>query len=655
MFAAGARSLQACLFTDVRFCVCLLNIRFAYVNQCSLVCVCRMFTCFFSWAVYILVSRETPPHIFRGELSCESVSANGSRLLGTFSPSFGCQVDVYLHTESDLSRFESVFGQHCTTARIDSWKFAVRTDHDDSVLLFNPSGFGRLVSENFHTDFPSMQFTGMLANRQCVYLGIYDYEASPKEIGGQGSEVYATYRGTVATVQVKQFDDGCSWETFANLYRENFAQFTVWAKRGIKRPLALHTKLPIWINTHWQENDVLETGGGDPFVVLKRVERFLNLLDMCVDEDLVLLHWYEWDMLGYKPDGSCDSNVCGFDSHYPEYFPAVEGFGQVVEKLKKLGVVVVPYINGRIHEVSLLRDEAMHATCRHQNGTMFTEEYGNGVEFAVMCPFTEFWQNLLNEIGNEIVANWPLLGGIYIDQIAAATPVECWDESHEHAPGGAWTHGNMKILDGMPQNGLLMTESNVEQFIGFVDVFLTLPAYSGNLSEIVPAFQYIYRNAVHTGGAEFFESDVISQTGFVEKLMKQLLFGSQLGWWSIGKSSQTPSMEVLDQLEKNQLLVHTLQNIVKQRVAITDFLTQGHLTNCENQWTCNWLLDDESISIACNPTTQRIKTQTDSTVLILNVQTNTWTFIDEHELSVIDSFKCKITKWVNSVVTLETM
>ena len=108
-------------------------------------------------------------------------------------------------------------------------------------------------------------------------------------------------------------------------------------------------------------------------------------------------------------------------------------------------------------------------------------------------------------------------------------------------------------------------------------------------------------------------------------------------------------------IEKNQLLVHTLQNIVKQRVAITDFLTQGHLTNCENQWTCNWLLDDESISIACNPTTQRIKTQTDSTVLILNVQTNTWTFIDEHELSVIDSFKCKITKWVNSVVTLETM
>jgi hypothetical protein len=42
------------------------------------------------------------------------------------------------------------------------------------------------------------------------------------------------------------------------------------------------------------------------------------------------MHWYEWDTLGYKLGSNyteCESEItCGFDTHYPEYFPPRQGF-----------------------------------------------------------------------------------------------------------------------------------------------------------------------------------------------------------------------------------------------------------------------------------------------------------------------------------------
>jgi hypothetical protein len=63
---------------------------------------------------------------------------------------------------------------------------------------------------------------------------------------------------------------------------------------------------------------------------------------------------YEWDTLGYAPGSNysnCTSEItCGFDTHYPEYFPVRNGFNRTVTMLQKLGVKIAPYINGRIFD-----------------------------------------------------------------------------------------------------------------------------------------------------------------------------------------------------------------------------------------------------------------------------------------------------------------
>ena len=63
---------------------------------------------------------------------------------------------------------------------------------------------------------------------------------------------------------------------------------------------------------------------------------------------------YEWDTLGYKAGSNysvCESEVtCGFDTHYPEYFPPRAGFDAALRGMQAIGLRVAPYINGRIFD-----------------------------------------------------------------------------------------------------------------------------------------------------------------------------------------------------------------------------------------------------------------------------------------------------------------
>jgi hypothetical protein len=93
----------------------------------------------------------------------------------------------------------------------------------------------------------------------------------------------------------------------------------------------------VWINSHWQQNDIFELAGGDPTVVTRRVSAVHAALDLTAP---LALHWYEWDRLGYKEGSNyteCASEeTCGFDTHYPEYFPERDGFNQTMAALREL-------------------------------------------------------------------------------------------------------------------------------------------------------------------------------------------------------------------------------------------------------------------------------------------------------------------------------
>jgi hypothetical protein len=63
-------------------------------------------------------------------------------------------------------------------------------------------------------------------------------------------------------------------------------------------------------------------------------------------------------LLGYQFGSNytkCTSEItCGFDTHYPDYFPVRENFEKSLRELRVLGVRVAPYINGRIFDQGVL-------------------------------------------------------------------------------------------------------------------------------------------------------------------------------------------------------------------------------------------------------------------------------------------------------------
>jgi hypothetical protein len=68
-----------------------------------------------------------------------------------------------------------------------------------------------------------------------------------------------------------------------------------------------------------------------PDVVTKNVLNLVKRLGL--EKDSMGFHYYEWDTLGNKlqafpDDNKCDNEnkTCGFDTHYPDYFPARMGF-----------------------------------------------------------------------------------------------------------------------------------------------------------------------------------------------------------------------------------------------------------------------------------------------------------------------------------------
>ena len=589
--------------------------------------------CIFTWTVALIVNGHDR-HWLRGELDCAKLDAglpSTTTSIGIHPVSSTCLVDVGLvHSVTTHTSHVSVtVGDHCPTIGVETWNFSVASgDGVKPRHAFEPRGFGRLTSSPFVTTFPSIQFTSLLYPAGCIYLGVHDGKAFPKRFSfDTDNKASVQYMGSMEVneftslpIRVSVMDGECSWMDMANIYRE-FAATTDWFQAGLARKANRPSWIadtPMWVNTHWQENDVLEVSGGAPATV---VERMHALRRVTGDDIPILLHWYEWDLLGYTDSNYTDcgsGKLCGFDSHYPDYFPARDGFTKAVSELASDGVYTVPYINGRIYDQGAQgwnEGDVQESACRRKSGGFVTEDYGNGVKFAVMCPTTVVWQDTIRHVSAEVLATTRHVGGIYIDQIAAADPVHCHNKNHSHVPGGgsSWTSGYNQMLAGVRtavgQDRLILTESNVEQLIGSVDTFLTLVGYEGDLDEVVPAFQYVYPNGVFvSAGAEFFQTDLTDNNGtnFVKKLMKQFMFGSQLGWFALGgRSNQVPSMNILELILQDQYapLADAMMGLVKARMdSVTlHYFNDGGLASEIGSQGYVWSGGNGALAVLCNP------------------------------------------------------
>ena len=543
-----------------------------------------------------------------------------------------CDVDVVLEPREDDYVVRVSPGSTCPQdLHVESWRMALITPTvKTGAKAFEPSGFGFVKTQQFAVPFPSLQFTSLFLPNECFYLGIHDGEAFPKQFAFDGvKSVSVTYAGSSEMegngfvsipFRVTSLPGPCNWMDMADIYK-SFAQKTKWFIKGLERretrPAWL-TETPLWINSHWQINDVFETTGGKPATVLKRVKEFKKLVGENVP---MLLHWYEWDLLGYQDSDftTCTENrVCGFDSHYPNYFPVREGFSDVVAELENLNVFTVPYINGRLFDKALSNWESdkrvKNSAVLKIDQTYIDENYGNNVHFAAMCPATTFWQQTVADIAGDLMDVSQAVRGIYIDEVAAAKPEACYNSEHEHALGGgsSWTSGYNSLMDKvrttLGDDRLILTESNVEQLIGSVDTFLTLVAYE-NLDAIAPAFQYVYPGGVFTSaGAIFYQKDIDNDGGvlFMRKLMKMFMLGSQLGWMSLGgRENQKPPMGLLETLqrESSRDVLIAMNRLISQRMdpVVLRFFSAGGLMNELSNMGYVWRDATSALIILCNP------------------------------------------------------
>ena len=490
-----------------------------------------------------------------------------------------------------------------------SWSLGIGgVNLPSGAALFENAGFGvvHTTPQSFDGAYPqkTMQYMAKLGSATVpgdlgVYVAAHDPRGTsktnkctvtPSVDGGADTAAFAwgataagagvAFDGTPVEVGfevVVELFEGGWWEA-AQIYRGWALADADWTKAG---PLSKRSTAPkwlfnltTWINSHWQGNDIFNVTGGDPTVVEARTTAIINRFGIA--GDALALHWYEWDALGYAPGSdyeNCNTGTpnCGFDTHYPEYFPVRKGFADALKNMQDLGVRVAPYINGRIFDVGTdvwKQDNAEAFACKQsaealvpeQKLELYNEQYGSQAQFAVMCPHTTYWQKTISSVVGELVNKFGT-DGVYIDQIAAAGPRPCWDPTHNHTLGGGshWVSGYAEMLAqtraAAGNDAMLLTESNAEPFMDGVNLFLTLVGYSSagfaGDSYIVPAFQSVYGGYMFTVGAEFFQDDLAGGDPdvFAAKIAKQYVFGSQMGWFSLGgRDNQNPAMGLFELL-----------------------------------------------------------------------------------------------------------
>ena len=266
------------------------------------------------------------------------------------------------------------------------------------------------------------------------------------------------------------------------------------------------------MNNNWGGDPLRPNYGGDPAYVQNEMLEVNALLGLPAHGGHLALHWYEWDTLGYALGSNhteCEPTVgppCGFDTHYPNYFPARTGCSDAIKAMQDAGMRVIPYINGQLYDTRIPRWEKDNASAASQKflaeETMATDEkqpaltphleHFDGITSAVICPHTDYWRGVMrdailkivNEVGFDGCCEYMydcLIRGLLftttllpadVDQVGNGEQRNCADPSHNHAINGGsfWAEAFYNIMGdvraGVDRPSMFMTEGIVEEVSG---------------------------------------------------------------------------------------------------------------------------------------------------------------------------------------------
>lgn len=329
------------------------------------------------------------------------------------------------------------------------------------------------------------------------------------------------------------------WLAGCKLYRE-FALTAPWTAQGKvakgKAVLRAGRDMGLWLREwSWTKDSVGEYAG-----MIRQVKEAQDFFGVPLG-----FHWYNWQ-------------VPAFDTNYPHFFPAKPGAGRLARGMVARGLVVMPYINGRIVDQSIADfKDLLPFTAKSVAGGFHTEVYGNEVKQAVMCPHTPFWQNKVLSNVRQLVTGLGV-NAVYIDQIAAAPPCLCFDSAHGHPLGGGswWVDAYRKMLVKVRafarsegRRVLITTECTAEPYMDGVDAMLVVTERSECSIPVLPAVYAGY--ALYFGAAEGALKNCTNEQWPVES-GRDFIWGCQNGWFGFdlfrpGHESQKAYLKTLAQ------------------------------------------------------------------------------------------------------------
>ncbi len=403
---------------------------------------------------------------------------------------------------------------------------------EDGLKLAAPAGWGVEYSMRpgvaYGGTYPScsaaMQFVAFYNKGRGLYIAAHDANACHKHLSASARADGAAYSianypaipeksgGTFKLpyeFAVGVFD-GDYWDA-AQIYRE-WALSTRWGSAG---PVS-QRRIPDWV----KETDLWLRPDGSAEKNVEATKAALEYFDVPTS-----CHWYRWHEIPY-------------DTLYPEYFPPLPGFAEGIAEVQKAGTRVMPYINGRLCDPNskTWNDEAgSRSAARQENGQPYTEIYGSKVPLNAMCPYTVQWQEKVSGLVKRMISELGV-NGVYIDQIGAAYPVQCFDSGHGHPVGGGdfWYRGYRKLLDKtrklLPKDRMITTEENAECWLDQFDALLLVNSPTG-AHPIIPLWPAVYSGRVINFGFLYYPAtDLQRGLPFDYKTARCFIFGSQLGW-----------------------------------------------------------------------------------------------------------------------------
>ncbi len=395
-----------------------------------------------------------------------------------------------------------------------SMPFMAAYDVDGSTGLYFAMHDGRASTREVRT-----------ASRPADRALVLAFDHSAPNMGVAGNDFDLGGRAVIRLLRGDWFDAATTYRDFV---RKEAAWYPKLGDDG-------REDTPRWM----RELSCWALGGGAPEECVESVKKFQEYLGVPVG-----FHWYNWHQIP-------------FDNDYPHYFPTKEGFADAVRALQASNVSVMPYINGRLWDT---RDRGMEdfeftkiaraAATKDEKGEPYTEMYGSKesdgsrVKLAAMCPATEVWKNKVRQIVLRLM-NECGVKGVYIDQVAAAKPRLCFDESHGHSLGGGhwWTAAYWDLLERihreMPDDRMLTTECNAEAYAHRFDGYLTWHwQYDGQ----VPAFPAVYGGAIQMFGRAY-RGGPTKDLALRMKAGQQLVYGEQVGWINPGVVDEKDNAE----------------------------------------------------------------------------------------------------------------